>query len=139
VPPSAAPDKPWRGPWGWKEQASGAWRLHGANIDSALVVCHDGAVLGAHVTLRDGMARIRSLSSDPVPDPPREVWEMCGEAVPRGWRRCDGGWANSDHGRYYAPTHWIESKGRAHVDAFYAGRCVPPLPDEASAEGARGE
>jgi hypothetical protein len=150
-------DKPWCGPWEWvREGDSFALCGEGAhshsdvdhwavNVTCAGARCANSWLPGEGdpelfgVTLAAALAHIRSLSSDPVPDPPAEVWEMCGEEVPSGWVRWDNhaplhhGWRNGDWFLYDTDT----AKGRDYCAARCTMRGLPPLPDEAFAEAER--
>jgi len=140
----ATTDKPWHGPWEWKKDADDglyAWVLDsGRDSDAPFAVwaASGGTTYvwedehfdwRSRPTLADALAHIRSVSADPVPDPPAEVWEMCGEKAPSGWRRVGGLWTYGDDDDT-APG-FILRRGRSASDAWCAEYGLPPLPDAA--------
>lgn len=141
--PSATPDRPWCGPWEWVLVDRCYWYLRGMGRRTAIQALMSGSRThaynpdgngGTDTTLAAALAHIRSLSSDPVPDPPAEVWEMCGEAVPDGWVYMGHYWWNGGPGHLgLAVERLREPDGRE----WAAGICVrdglPPLPEAAFA------
>jgi hypothetical protein len=146
---SSSNAKPWRGPWEWAfDEDDGQWNLQASHYNGlegfALEATDQKIVvwLGPGVGQRDeefgsltaALAYIRALSSDPVPTPPQEMWEMRGEPVPEGWVRVDDGpWASTGawrHGKTIYSAQRI-AQGRECVDELCARDHLPPLPDEA--------
>jgi hypothetical protein len=144
-------DKPWHGPWEWQPVPGSGdtrclrLRANGmASCPNAIEIVSGQCALDGRLkvlawdrdvnnwlhqaSLTEALAHIRSLSADPVPDPPAEVWEMCGEKVPSGWYRVGGLWTYGDDDT--APG-FILRRGRSASDAWCAKYGLPPLPDEA--------
>jgi hypothetical protein len=131
-----ATDK-WRGPWEWDATLC---RLSNPKLimleacdhgDGPTVWCRG---LGRAPSLAVAVAYIRGLSSDPVPDPPAEVWELCGEDMPSGWAPVvDGAWAGAGCWKIGKTIYSAQriAQGRECVDGLCARDRLPPLPDEA--------